>query len=190
MLIEKIRYPYPDQVNMRRSDSTATSSSGYASIQQQQLQIQYSQASQASSHSSTNDTKILQSIIENVSGSKSPEEPPSNRTPSSNNSPLNTGLHEPLTNMKPVHEETTREWRSGIERTPELQSYAESRSGDSGSFSTLVEQPTHSIPRDSSGIHITLTNDGNSSTATSATSTEENRVAPPTQLGLNHPQSR
>ena len=168
--VEKVQFAYPDQVNVKRSDSNMTTSSGYVTMQQSQLLR--TQHSQASSHSSTNDTKVPQSILENMSGSKSPEEPPSNRTPSSHSSPLNTGFHEPqvpATNMEPVQETMTRDRISDVEAQP-------TSDDSSTSISTLVER---SAQLDSSRIHITHTNDRNASAA------PMNRVAPP--VGQNHP---
>ena len=187
VMVEKVPYPYPDQVH--RSDSNMTTSSGYSTHPYNSL-LQ-SQVSHASSANSANGPKVLQSIRENIPHSKSPDEQPSNniRTPSSHSSPLNTAVHDaPPSNQKPVNEEVSCAWVPMLEGDNHAGSNAVTASSTASSDSnTLVEH--------FSRISITHTNDRNSTTATNTLTehSNQNRMSHPNQgipnIGVNpgHP---
>ena len=159
VMVEKVSYPYPDQVPpMNRSDSNLTTSSGYSTHPHNSLlQTQFSHASSANS---ANGTKALPSIQEN--NSKSPDEQPgnSNVTPSSHSSPLNTAVHDaPPTNQGPVQEEMTCAWVT-MEEGVKSNATTVSSTASSDS-STLVSR-----------VSIANTNDRNSTSATTNTQME------------------
>lgn len=216
VMIEKVQHPppYPSgvAVGVNRSDSSTTVSSGYST--QGHNSLLQTQFSQASSASATNDAKTLQSIRESMVGSKSPDEQPATRTPSSHGSPLNTLLHEPPvpgTNVMPVQEVMSRvlidfdETGHGTLIPISTNTTATSVSSDgSNNASALIEQQQsqavgsqlsympHSLApaiNPINKIHITQTNDRNSATAETNTLTEDRHqkwVAPPPQgTGVN-----
>ena len=167
VMVEKVPYPYPDQVPpMNRSDSNLTASSGYSTIPHNSL-LQ-SQFSHISSANSANGVKPLASIQE--SNSKSPDEPIGQRnvTPSSQSSPSSTAVHEALpTNQGRVQEEVLCAWIPMDEGANSNATKAASTA--SSESSTLVETFNR--------VSITNTNDRNSTPATTNTQMERSNQA-------------
>ena len=199
VMVERVQEPpYPSPGNMNRSDSNITVSSGYST--QAPNSLLQSQFSHASSTNSSNDAKALQSIRESVCGTKSPEEPPANRTPSSHSSPSSTRLLDPPTpatnDMIPVREVMSRSRVEDLEGANSTMSNATASnataasvsSDDSNSVSTLIDQ--YSALHDPQVIapnrmNITHTNDRNSSTPNAQTEDSNQQGAAPRSMAHN-----
>ena len=213
--IERMQYPpYSSgapSVLMNRSDSSATVSSGYST--QGHASLLQSQFSHISSSNSVNDTRVPQGIVENVSGTKSPEDNSANRTPSSHSSPLNTALHDlppppPATNIMPVptQEMISCNWvpdpdMLGPDSVNPNAVGAGTYSEDSSTLTSSERLPT-SIPHNAwmsraqiqppfpnSKISITNTNDRNSTTAVTTGQNREISNQQVLNVGINpqHP---